>query len=478
LRSCRHGHINATVAQHTEPFLSRLDRLVAAEVDVALGLYRDTGLVQTILASVKLPEAAERVAISLADPSDGPFLVVTRDGQFVTCLGRGMRATGLPVVTRGQLDALAARVATLRERLELAARRGGGHPRPHALLMRRILGEADAVSREDFLAVSAWEPLLAPAFLNTYLAMATEMLQQAPVLRSLRRTKGPAEEALHSYWNLAHAAGHMALLGTMGGDREHYMALTEEMPLARSAFSFALTATGAFTFIAKGAWAVGRLGKHLLPAYKKALAEDVAFFELLDTMFALVAIGRRTSGLRGEIAKALLAAEHTARTPGAIRIREALGDTVGVASKVAVEFMGADEADIERNMSKWGERLLLATEEQALPEGIPAELVRSVPLASYADGLTDGKRVVGSLTLIAAASRGPPERFYFPRELLRHWRSPWEPALTQLLLEPFRRAEWQRRVPASRAATPGPNAPCPCGSGRKYKKCCGAVAPS
>ncbi|NZA25020.1 UPF0149 family protein [Luteimonas sp. SJ-92] len=29
------------------------------------------------------------------------------------------------------------------------------------------------------------------------------------------------------------------------------------------------------------------------------------------------------------------------------------------------------------------------------------------------------------------------------------------------------------RVPLQRAATPERNAPCPCGSGRKYKKCCG-----
>jgi uncharacterized protein len=30
------------------------------------------------------------------------------------------------------------------------------------------------------------------------------------------------------------------------------------------------------------------------------------------------------------------------------------------------------------------------------------------------------------------------------------------------------------REPLRRAAVPERNAPCPCGSGRKYKKCCGA----
>jgi SWIM/SEC-C metal-binding protein len=34
------------------------------------------------------------------------------------------------------------------------------------------------------------------------------------------------------------------------------------------------------------------------------------------------------------------------------------------------------------------------------------------------------------------------------------------------------------RAPAKAATAPGRNDPCPCGSGRKYKKCCGANAPA
>jgi uncharacterized protein len=33
-----------------------------------------------------------------------------------------------------------------------------------------------------------------------------------------------------------------------------------------------------------------------------------------------------------------------------------------------------------------------------------------------------------------------------------------------------------REIVASKTARPGRNDPCPCGSGRKYKKCCGAIA--
>ena len=51
-------------------------------------------LLRFVLSAVTLPEAADRVAVSLDDPVQGPFLVVTRTGDFVTCLGMAWR--GVP----------------------------------------------------------------------------------------------------------------------------------------------------------------------------------------------------------------------------------------------------------------------------------------------------------------------------------------------------------------------------------------------
>src|SRR5260370_879724 len=69
--------------QHAEHFLSRLDRLPPSEVDLALELYRDRDLLRAVLDAATLPERAERAAISIDHPVDGPFLVVTRSGHFV-----------------------------------------------------------------------------------------------------------------------------------------------------------------------------------------------------------------------------------------------------------------------------------------------------------------------------------------------------------------------------------------------------------
>jgi SEC-C motif len=461
------------IVRHAEHFLTRLDRLDTREVDLALSLYRDPDLLRAVLEQVSLPESAMRVAISLGDPVSGPFIVVTRGGHFVTCLAEGMTVGALPVVTRGQLDGLGQRVQVLRERMATAAQLTRGSKRPCADLLRRILVKADGVSREEFIAVSAWEPVLAPVFMDLYLTVAGELPLLAPALRRLKGSRGRAEEALHSYWNLVHAASHLALLSTMGGESEHYRAVTDAMPAARAAFAFPLTNTGVSRFVLVGACAAGRLGKQLLPAYKHALAEDCSFFELLDTLFALVAIGRRTSRLRAEIAKALDAAPRLARTAPAARLRELMSVEVAAVCRAAGQLLDADDQDLEAWLIGVGTGLL-DDDDQPAPTKLPNDAIRTAALSTYTDGLTDGRNTAFSLSLIAAAARGPAEQFYFERQLLDTLRTPWEPSLTELLLAPHRKVDRAFNQPARREQRPGPNEPCPCGSGRKYKKCCGA----
>lgn len=181
--------------QHAEHFLTRLDRLPGYEDDLALELYRDPDLLRAVLDAATLPERVERVAISIDDPILGPFLIVTRTGHFVTCLGRGMRTGDLPVVTRGELDAISRKITRLREKMALAEKLGG--ERGHARLLRRLVVASDSVSREDFLVVAAWEPLLGSTFLELYLAMGRELALQGPLLLGRRSRRAQNEEALH-----------------------------------------------------------------------------------------------------------------------------------------------------------------------------------------------------------------------------------------------------------------------------------------
>ena len=70
-------------------------------------------------------------------------------------------------------------------------------------------------------------------------------------------------------------------------------------------------------------------------------------------------------------------------------------------------------------------------------------------------------------------ARGAPEQFYLPRTVLSEVRQTWEPGDTLALLNPIMELEKARRVPNTRTNPKiGRNAPCPCGSGKKHKKCC------
>src|SRR5579863_9583178 len=101
---------SAPAVPHAHHFLERLDRVTREQMEFALGLYRDHEAVRYVLDHANVPGGVDRVAIAIDDAREGPFVIVTVDGRFVTCLGKGMRHDW-PVVPRGQVDALLAKVA-------------------------------------------------------------------------------------------------------------------------------------------------------------------------------------------------------------------------------------------------------------------------------------------------------------------------------------------------------------------------------
>src|SRR5688572_20983002 len=117
---------------HDTHFLERItERVDPRHAELALSLYQDPELVRAILSHAQLGDGgpSRRLAISLDDPTEGPFVLVGADGTFITCLARGMTVGDAPVLTRAKLDQLTLRHETLREQLaagrEAAAARGG-----------------------------------------------------------------------------------------------------------------------------------------------------------------------------------------------------------------------------------------------------------------------------------------------------------------------------------------------------------------
>lgn len=150
----------------------------------------------------------------------GPFLVVTRDGRFVTCLGAGMSPGDLPILARGQLDGITAKVATYRARIEARDKLLGPEGEMGRLMER--IGEAGPdLSREEFIAIASVQPMLARTFLR-HAAESTATLNDARdvLLRLLRRTsklKAKNNRLLEAHWKLFWAIGHLSVLAAMGG---------------------------------------------------------------------------------------------------------------------------------------------------------------------------------------------------------------------------------------------------------------------
>lgn len=121
---------------HDVHFLERLERLSTPETELALSLYQDPVLIRALLEQLRLPESAARVALSLGDGERGPFVVVARDGHFVTCLAEGMSPGEHPVIRRGQLDGIVRRVTVVRDRFDAVRKLAGPRGNVFALLGR------------------------------------------------------------------------------------------------------------------------------------------------------------------------------------------------------------------------------------------------------------------------------------------------------------------------------------------------------
>ncbi len=466
---------------HAHHFLSRLDRVSLPHVELALTLYRDEGLLRYIFDRARVPENAERVALSLDHPEEGPFLIVTRDGRFVTCLGAGMKVSNLPVVTRGQLDALAAKVGDLRERMGAAVALAGG--KGVQVLLRRIYDAADELSREDFLAISALQPLYSFEFLRLYFSAACDLDEARkillPQLRKTDKLRPLFEDALYAYWRTLWAMSHFVILATLDGHETLPPAFLDLIG-EQTTLSWPATRQGYVPIALRGAWATARLGKPLLGRYKRLYQEALSRLQNVDSALSLLSLGMRHARLRAEVEKALgadipeilkgnahgnlaLAVRSTARTiarsdresPEAAQVMHRLFG--GQVWHAAMKSKPAGPWRFER------------------PEDVPADLAYAVganTLCCYLENAkSNADAVIWLFTMVPWVARAAPEELYLPRAAFKEIHTPWKPELTLGVLRAMRdhEAHRHRQAPPTGPARQGP---CPCGSGKKYKRCC------
>lgn len=455
---------------HAEHFLRRLDRLSDPHVELALTLYNDPELLGATLARAKVPEGAARVAITLDHPALGPFLVVTREGRFVTCLGRGMHTGDLPIITREQLDAAARQVERMRE----AIAQSRFFDSNQGLLRKKVdalYRDAQNVSREQIEDLARWEPLLGSAFLLACMGTGTDLLDLRKRAKNVRRPHARHERLLRHYHTTLYALAHLYVLAATSAEgRERLAAI-----LSRdSAFTWTwagLRHDNSYVLY-RALWSTARLGKPLFPGQKQRLRGQLTYFGMADAVLGTAMIGLAHDKLRAEARKALAAP----RNPMTIDPRIApLGQMLDVLVDLA--FDAPEEAD--EVALHLGRELLMQNREN-LPEryrwerseDVPEELARAAPLYMSHPILTDPERVAFSFYSLPWLARAPLGELYLPQDFIDAVREPWTMEHTIAQLEGLRGEEGVP-TPARSNEAPGRNDPCTCGSGKKYKRCCG-----
>ena len=458
---------------HEHHFLSRLDRVSLPHVELALSLYRDQPLLRFLLADVSLPDGAPRVAISLDDPREGPFLIVTREGRFVTCLGKGMRAGDLPVVTRAQLDGRIARATTYRAQEEEQHRLLGPDGAAGALL-KRVVEAGDELSREEFLSISALQPLMALDFLKMQLRMTLNLVEmRLRIVRLLKRTDRPKPASyplLRAYWNASWGIGHLAVLASMGGP-ELFDIDPEFADMMGTTMTVCTVRNGITGTAIQGLWSVGKLGKALLPAYKRLYSTAGSYVALLDAALALTALGMRHTKLRAEVRKVI---ESPPDYPAS-----GLNELFDLVTRAALVPFDDPErcSKLQRTVGAgwcmgWTANLPAGSPLRfERPDDVPEELAMSAAIHNSTDFVHDMRNMPFPFFFLPWAARAPPELLYLPADLLRAVHEPWRPEHTLRLVHDWVELEKARPAP-DRPEGPSRQGPCPCGSGKKYKRCC------
>lgn len=472
---------------HATHFLQRLERLDDSHVELAMSLYRDTPLLKRILLAAKVPRDAERVALELTEGDAPPSLVVTRDGQFVTALGEGMRH-GLPVISRRTLERVSEQVTELRERLE---RRRTLEERGHdQRLFRRLLDDADRLSRETFRELSLWSDLWARMLLqeSTRLTVTTLSLQQR---MSGSRRRPDYADALEMAWRTWWMQGSVMLL-TAPVSRRLLEAAAQivgkapadpsddfraEQLLAMPATNAALTHLPASAL--RGAVAVGIVGKPALGPAKRLVATSTDVTQWTAALCSLVALGSRHQRLRAEVLKALSRPASSIDVAGGKEEAEQF-----VAELLAFARATLEDPDAtERRVLGRGARIAVKlAEAMGAPapfdfrsEGdVPADI--ALVLDTYWTGYwaDTGEETARLFDSVSVAARREPEELFLPQAAIDALLPQAGPGDALVIQDRYERYFKKSRDPVVAPPRPGRNEPCPCDSGRKFKKCCGA----
>jgi hypothetical protein len=458
-------------------FLSRLARVEQSQVELAMTLYHDPGLVKYFLRNIQLPEGAERVAISLGEQQGGPYLIVTREGIFVTCLGAGMEVSDIPIISRQKLDSTMARVTDLRARYEMVRKRGGDNPSKR--IMTRLMEDGIRLTREDFFAASAWAPLFHLEFATSYFGTLNTIMDHRSGLEKIKKVRPEHHTYLRRFDGLLFGTGHLALLMMMSGPQHWMEPIIDPSQRQQDAFTWGTTRYGIPLLALRGACGVSHVGKLLLPSYKRAVMSAQSRMQILSAMLGLGALALGHSKLRAEIRKVLERFRGEV-SPEDSPLEQQAAKEKNIYATLLIRLMEEPEAGIL--LSKLGGRQLAMKHAARLPKGspyrftseeeVPDDLALALAANSVGDLMSNSSDIIWTLSTLSWAARAKPEELYLPSAYARSYWGTYDHDDTIFLASRWVNYYGKER-PVVAEKTQGRNEPCACSSGKKYKHCCG-----
>jgi hypothetical protein len=313
------------------------------------------------------------------------------------------------------------------------------------------------LSREELLALGAFTPIMSGVYLEmlvdelkrfgdgleTVLPYLLDDKKQSPELRKLAESKG------RSYWAMLHA------IVLFAPTAREILDTDAEAPLRFARLFLKLPHYGGLIAgITRSTWAIAKIGRALLPECKRAWEEATTLFDACVAGLAIAAIGKRHA--HGEAAaKKILSSPPRFANEVSARAIEAFGDLALAAL--------APEAD--------------ARLDAAIASKLPKATALAIAATSTTSVFASIANFKEAFVLLPWLARAEGEDLYVPREHSRDapkWSR--ERSVEMLLIEAKATRPRVESEPVARKTGPSRQGPCPCGSGKKYKRCCGAEA--
>ncbi len=464
---------------HAVHFLERLERAEDSEAEFAMELYRKPNMVRMMLLMISPPPEVKRIAISIAPEDEGPFIVVTRHGHFVTCLGRGMRIGESFVVKHERLQSYLHKIKMLQERKSYLnnsrPQKKSGRRTPQAAWIRAF--QSDRACREDIWGVSAHQPTLKRNLLTDLALDLPALLKLEKALFQTRKIPKSHESAARVYWKNVHALANETTVISMFGPHGLEDLLGREellLPLV-SIFRF-----GPLSCAARSLFAVGKLGRYAVPLCRRCLTEAAEPTTWLFGLLGLAVIGLRHQKLRFQLHR-LISKSLRENVEDASQKAHAYQAALGEAFFGTLTRAMEDDETLSANTLAVHRRYIFehmtASGRSFGGSGIVRE--KDVPendvFASAVNAMLDVRSsleaVIELTSLLPRLARAEAEDFYLPRQTARLVKPKWSLADFNDMLGKAKRWYVHRTTP-KQVPIIGRNEPCYCGSGLKYKKCC------